>query len=200
MKQILFTLWLILIAGTALAQDNYRIKPGDTLRIEVLEDPQLNRDVLVLPDGRISFPLAGTLSVRGKSIGDVQKSISDGIASNFAIAPSVFVAVTPGEPRVSGAAPSADTIDIYFLGEVNTPGLRPVEPGTTFLQALSQSGGMTRFAAQKRLQLRRTDKRTGAQSVFTINYRDLTKGAEMTNNIVLQEGDVILVPERRLFE
>jgi polysaccharide export outer membrane protein len=68
------------------------------------------------------------------------------------------------------------------------------------LQALAQSGGLTRFAATKRIQLRRTDPRTGQQQISNINYRALSDGAVMVRDFVLQDGDVILVPERRLFE
>lgn len=199
MKQILLTLWVMLIACTAAAQDSYRVKPGDTLRVEVLEDPQLNREVLVLPDGRISFPFAGTISVEGRSVGEIQSAISNGIASNFAIAPSVFVSVLPGLAAPTTTEASGPTIDVYFVGEVNNPGLVQVKRGTTLLQAVAVSGGVTRFAAVKRIQLRRTDPKTRVQRVTILNYKALSKGAT-TTDIELRDGDVILVPERRLFE
>ncbi len=73
-------------------------------------------------------------------------------------------------------------------------------PGTTILQALSQSGGFTNFAATRRIQLRRTDRQTGRQSVVVINYKAIAAGAVVTNDFALADGDVIVVPERRLFE
>ncbi len=196
---------LALVATAAAAQQDYRIRPGDTLSIEVLEDPGLNRQVTVLPDGRFSFPLAGTLTGGGQTIEDIQASIGAAIGSNFNAPPNVFVGVqpAPAEPVIQAAprAPAAPvTIDIYLLGEVAAPGIRPVEPGTTFLQALSQSGGLTRFAATKRIQLRRTDPATRRQQVITINYKALADGATLSQDFPLAEGDVILVPERRLFE
>ena len=200
---ILNRLTLVLImalTGTmALAQSEYRVRTGDTLVIEVLEDTSLNRAVVVLPDGRISFPFAGTVEVAGRSVSQIEAAITSGIATNFASRPNVFVSVQPGERRAA-TAPEPETINIYFLGEVNTPGLQEVTPGTTLLQGLSQSGGLTRFAATKRLQLRRTDPATGRQSISQINYRALSDGAAMTRDFRLQDGDVILVPERRLFE
>ena len=186
-----------LIATTASAQDNYRVRPGDTLTVEVLEDPALNRNVLVLPDGRFSFPFAGTVQAGGRTIGEISAALTRGIASNFAAEPNVFVsiqqlrAITP-----RGTAPA--TMEIFFLGEVNNPGPKAVRRNITLLQALATSGGFSKFAAQKRIQLRRTD-RSGNQSVYTVNYKALSNGATGTP-IVLQEGDVILVPERRLFE
>lgn len=195
-KRIAAALIMTLIAGMAFAQSEYQVRPGDTLVIEVLEDNSLNRSTVVLPDGRISFPFAGAIPVAGRTVGQVQDTIAAGIAVNFANRPNVFVSVQPGQ-RAAATGPA--TIDIYFLGEVNTPGVKPVPRGTTLLQALAQSGGLTRFAADKRIQLRRTNPTTGRQSITEINYRALANGAVM-NDFTLADGDVILVPERRLFE
>ncbi|MBU2993990.1 polysaccharide export protein [Octadecabacter sp. B2R22] len=202
LKTLLVSLTLSVLATFAAAQSNYQIRAGDTLQIEVFEDGTLNRSVVVLSDGRISFPFAGTLRVSGRTVGEVQASIRSAIASNFATPPTVFVAVQPAPvvPRAPVVPAPPPTIDIYFLGEVSTPGAKAVAPGTTFLQAMAQSGGLTRFAASKRVQLRRTDATTGQQHVFTINYGAILDGARMTDNVVLVDGDVIVVPERRLFE
>lgn len=204
MKYLFAAFCAVFLAATSLsAQSNYRIQPGDTLSIEVVEDPQLNRAVLVLPGGTINFPFAGTLDVGGRTASDVQQSIASGIASNFSIPPTVFVTVTsvvPTAPAVASTSDTGDTIDVYFVGEINQPGLRPMESGTTFLQAVAQSGGFTRFAATKRVQLRRINRQTRQQQIFKMNFRALGDGADIANDIVLQDGDVILVPERRLFE
>jgi len=191
-------------ATVAAAQSEYRIRSGDTLNIEVLEDPGLNRSVVVLPDGRFSFPLAGSIVAGGRTVAQVQAEIASSIAGNFANDPNVFVGVQPAprEPRapvvVSPAAPP--TISIYVMGEVQKNGLIAVKPGTTFLQALAQAGGLTPFAATKRVQLRRTNPATRIQKVYSINYRALMNGAQLNRDVRLIEGDVILVPERRLFE
>jgi polysaccharide export outer membrane protein len=87
------------------------------------------------------------------------------------------------------------------MGEVNNGGgLLEVERGTTVLQALALSGGFTRFAATKRIQLRRTDPQSGQQTVYNIDYRAIEQGASGIGSSVLADGDVIIVPERRLFE
>ena len=102
------------------------------------------------------------------------------------------------EPRVPAAPPAPPpTLDIYVMGEVGAPGLKSVAPGTTFLQALSQAGGLGKFAAPKRVQLRRPG--TPPQ-LLVINYDALMDGAAMSVDPQLVEGDVILVPERKLFE
>lgn len=199
-KYIAAVFAFVLIATSAFAQDGYRVRAGDTLTIEVLQDPALNRQALVLPDGRFSFPFAGTLTASGRTIGQIEASLSAAIADNFNAAPDVFVSVSPAERVVTSSAPAAPaTVDIYFLGEVGSPGPKTLPEGTTILQALSASGGFTNFAATKRVQLRRTDT-NGLQSVFEINYDALQQGAQLRNDVALQDGDVILVPERRLFE
>jgi polysaccharide export outer membrane protein len=72
--------------------------------------------------------------------------------------------------------------------------------GTTLLQGLSLGGGFTNFAATRRIQLRRTHPHTGETSMVTLDYRALSDGGMLRNDPVLADGDVILVPERRLFE
>jgi polysaccharide export outer membrane protein len=201
-KTLMLALATALLATVAMAQSEYQVRSGDTLQIEVLEDPSLNRAAVVLPDGRISFPLAGTVRVAGRTVDQIQAAITSAIASNFASSPNVFVAVLPSErvARAIAAPAPAPTMGIFFLGEVNSPGAVELTPGTRFLQAMASSGGLTRFAADKRVQLRRTDAHTGQTNMFEINYRAILDGAALNNNIVLQEGDVIVVPERRLFE
>lgn len=202
MKPFILALITSFCAATlAVAQGGYQVRPGDVLSVEVLQDPSLNREVLVLPDGSISFPFAGNLSASGRTTGQIQDLISQGIASNFAVEPSVFVTVrqlTPTVPRAGGGGPR--TIDVYFLGEFAAPGMVAVPHGSTFLQALALGGGFTNFAARQRIQLRRTNPHTGEMSVSEINYRAIANGALPTSDPVLADGDVILAPERRLFE
>jgi polysaccharide export outer membrane protein len=204
LKTLLVGLIMTLFGTMVAAQSEYQIRAGDTLKIEVLEDSGLNRATVVLSDGRISFPFAGTLRVSGRTVGEVEASITSAISSNFAAEPNVFVSVEPGEraqqQTVVAAPAPPPTIDVYFLGEVGNPGLKEVAPGTTFLQAMAQSGGLTRFAADKRIQLRRTDHSSGQTYMFEINYSAILDGAELRNNVEILEGDVIVVPERRLFE
>ena len=139
--------------AAAFAQSaSYRIQPGDQLAVTVLEDDTLNRQVLVLPDGRISVPLAGSVRASGQTVEAVEKAIADRLASNFAVRPSVFVSVT-------GVIEEEETFPIYVIGQVDAPGQVEVEVGTTLLQAIALAGGLDRFAATKRIQLRRTDTR-----------------------------------------
>ena len=198
MKKLMIALVAMVFATGAFAQTGYQIRAGDTLQIEVLEDPSLNRSVLVLPDGTISFPFAGAVPAAGRTTGAVDAAITAGIASNFASEPNVFVTVASLTQRSTGG--SSSRIDVYMLGEISSPGEKELKRGTTLLQALAESGGFTNFAAKKRIVLRRTNSRTGEQSVSKINYKAIADGAAVGGDIVLRDGDVIIVPERRLFE
>lgn len=194
MRQVLLALLtLVLAAPMALAQAaGYRIQPGDVLSVTVLEDETLNRQALVLPDGRISVPLAGTIRASNQTVESVEKVIADRLASNFAVRPNVFVSVTTVNE-------DGLTFPIYVLGRVSDPGLREVETGTNLLQAVALAGGLDRFAATKRIQLRRRGA-DGREQIFVFNYKAVERGAAIESMITMREGDVILVPERRLFE
>ncbi|MBE9475783.1 MAG: polysaccharide export protein [Proteobacteria bacterium] len=196
MKQLLVILTMVLLAPMALAQD-YKVKPGDVLQIEVLEDPSLNRQVLVLPDGRVSFPMAGTLKASGKSIPEVKSALSSAMASNFVTPPTVFVGLSAlGKPKTSGGS---GTVEVYVLGEVGKPGKYKINRGTTILQFIAEMGGLSKFAATKRIQVWSTDS-AGRQVSYKFNYNALSKGAGLSNNRVIRNGDTVVVPQRRLFE
>jgi len=204
--RVLFTslcvaLVLICLASVSFAQ-GYGVRPGDSLRIEVLEDPSLNRTVLVAPDGRISFPSAGSLRVSGNTVEAIQRTLATRLESGFASTPNVFVGVQSIAERrapVASAPAAPATISVFVMGEANSPGERTVAEGTSLLQMFAVIGGFTNFAATKRIQLRRVDPATGVENITFLNYRDIERGAAV-NNIEVLDGDVFVVPQRRLFE
>jgi len=197
MKQLLVFMTMVLLAPMALAQE-YKVKPGDTLQVEVLEDPSLNRQVLVLPDGSVSFPMAGTIKASGKSVPEVKSALSSAMADNFVTPPTVFVGLSSlGTPKSS--VHSGGTVEVYVMGEVGNPGKYEIKRGTTILQFVAEMGGFTKFAATKRIQIWSTDS-TGQQVSYKFNYAALSKGAVLSNNRVIRSGDTIIVPQRRLFE
>ena len=107
--------------------------------------------------------------------------------------PNVFVALTEVNK-------DAGKMKIYVLGRVDDPGLREVDVGTNLLQAVAMAGGLDRFAATKRIQLRRTDSRTGKEQLYLFDFKAVERGAPIVSMLPLRDGDVIIVPERRLFE
>lgn len=179
------------LIGAAHAESSYKIRSGDTLQVEVLEDSSLNRSVLVLPDGSISFPLAGGVDAAGMTTGQIASALASSLSSNFANSPNVHVSVAAvGERRSTGGSSTS----IYITGEISNPGKITGSRGVTILQAIAQAGGLTRFAAAKRIQLRR------GNTIYSYNY--ITNGGEgsIGGNTRLKPGDVIVVPQRKLFE
>lgn len=189
---------LALPQDAAFAQDGYQVRNGDVLRVEVLEDPSINRSVLVAPDGRISLPLAGAIRAGGQSLETIQNDLATRLAPNFAAPPTVYVALERQkdvQPRTGGgAAAAAPAINVYVMGEAAKPGKLQVAPGTTVLQLFAQMGGFSKFAATKRIQLRR------GESSYLLNYKAIEAGSSKSGGTVLADGDVIVVPQRHLFE
>lgn len=186
---------LFATSSEVLAQDGYRIRAGDTLRIEVVEDPGLNRSSLVAPDGRIAIPLAGGIRAGGRTIEAVQSDLITRLTPNFASAPTVFVSVERlADVRSRDPGAAAPTITVYVLGEAGKPGKLSVAPGTTVLQIFAEMGGFGKFAATRRIQLRR------GSETYALNYDAIEAGTSNSGSTTLANGDVIVVPQRKLFE
>ncbi len=202
----------LFVFATSAYGDNYRVKPGDTLLLEVMEDPDMRRSVLVLPDGTVSLPLAGTLVAAGLTVPEIEGLILDAIGPNYVTLPHLTVSVASlAKPkqqerpravttaaRATLARQTAPTIAVFAMGELGKPGKLDVTPGTTLLQFLAEAGGFTRFAADKRVILRRTDAKSGTQKSYRVNAKKMMAGA--APSLILQAGDVVVVPERKLFE
>lgn len=190
---------ITVLATAAAAQDSYRVRPGDVLRVEVLEDSSLNRDALVRPDGQISVPLAGSVTAGGRTIADIQADLVAKLAGSFATPPNVFVTIGTLAERTTGTGSGvARTISVYVIGESGAQGKVDVKPRTTLLQLFAQMGGFGPFAATKRIQLRRTTK-DGTETVYNYNYDSILAGGS-GGTTRLQDGDVLIIPQRRLFE
>jgi len=159
----------------------------------------MNRQILVLPDGNISFPLAGQIQAAGQTVGQLRGTLISRLSPNFAAPPTVFVGIT-AVARTAARSSGPSQIEVFLMGEVQQPGRRQVPADTTILEFLAETGGFTKFAAKKRIQLRRT-MRSGEVQTYTINYRNIERGRDVqTATSRLQAGDIIVVPERRLFE
>ncbi len=193
--------WLIVglcVAGSARAQteatEDYALTPGDRIDISVLEDPTLNRQALVRPDGKISMPLAGAIAVAGLTPEAVQALIRRRLAKDFVAPPNVTVSlVTIGE---------AETLPVFYvLGEVTSPGSFTFEEEkpVTVLQALSLAGGLDVFAARKRIQVRRYAEDTETLLLFDYDAIESGEGLLLAP-LLIEDGDVIVVPESGLFE
>lgn len=187
----------LLMSGEARAKSEYRVHAGDVLRIEVLEDTTLNRQSLVPPDGRISLPLAGAVAAAGRTVEEIQQDLIKRLTPSFAAPPTVFVSIESIYVDPKSLVPPV--IRVFVTGEASKQGGIDVAPGTTVLQFFAEMGGFSKFAAIKRIQLRRVDK-SGVEKVYGINFEDIQKGKSSAGNTVLKAGDVFIVPQRKLFE
>ena len=196
-----------LMAHPMAAQDaGYVLRPGDVLQVEVVEDPSLNRSTLVLPNGSITFPQAGTLRAGGRTPDQVRAALTDALAPNFASPPTVYISVASVGAAAApagggGVAAAPATMDVYVMGEVGAPGQKKVAPDTNLLQFLAQAGALSKFAADKRIELHRKNAKTGADEVWLFSMKQVGGGAGRISGMTqLTDGDVIVVPQRKLFE
>jgi polysaccharide export outer membrane protein len=177
-------LLLTAAAATALAAPpdaTYTVKPGDMLQVSVWKEPELQAPVLVQPDGRFSFPLAGQIDANGKTVAQLQQQISTRLA-HYITDPVVTVSLT----QINGNK-------VYVLGQVQKPGAFVVNPSVDVMQAISMAGGTTPFAALGSIKiLRRTS--SGNQIALAFNYNDVAHGHDLSQDIILQAGDVVVVP------
>ncbi len=162
------------------AGPDYLLGPEDVVSISVWKDEHLTKDVVVRPDGMVSFPLVGDVPAAGRTVEDLRMDIAKRL-SRFIPSPHVSVSLT-----------KLLSYRIYVLGRVNKPGEYMVGHHTDVLQALSLAGGLTPFAAENDIKIMR--RTSGDQLVFEFRYGDAKKGKDLKQNILLQRGDVVMVP------
>lgn len=158
----------------------YKIGPEDVLQISVWKEPELQREVLVRPDGGITFPLAGDIIAAGKKPSELQEEIKNRIKKYIPDA-VVTVSVT----KLTG-------FRIYVIGKVKNPGQFVIGRYVDVLQALTLAGGVTPYASQSNIKVLR--RRNGKEIVFPFNYNDVKNGENLSQNINLLNDDVVVVP------
>lgn len=180
-SMMLAMLALISWSATAQAGAAYQLRHGDALMVSVWRDETLRMAVRVLPDGSITFPLAGRVEVVGLSTTQAEARVAEKLKKYIPEA-VVTVAIT-----------GTDGNRVYVLGKVVNPGAVVLaSPETTVLQMLSQVGGLDRFADGNAIRVIR-DTPQGPQ-ILPVRYNDLVKGSQLESNVVLMPGDTILVP------
>lgn len=158
----------------------YKIGPQDLLRIDVWKEAEISRTVPVRPDGKISLPLLNDMQAAGLTPMQLSTAIAEGL-KKYVQNPQVTVSVAEINSR-----------RVYVTGEVTKPGAFPLLPDMTVLQALSGSGGFTQFAKLKGIYVLRME--NGKQVKHPFNYKDVVSGKAAEQNILLQPGDVVVVP------
>lgn len=183
---------LVFFCGFWTSADAQALKPGDTLIISVWQDPKLDRQVVVGPTGMISMPLAGHIHAGGLTPQALEDVLRKKLQSNYSEQLDITVALASRKedddtkPRV------------YVTGEVLKPGPYIIVTKTSLMQAISLAGGLGPFAAKRRVQVRR--KVNGLETTFVFDYNAFEAGTDLSGNVDIKNGDVIIVPERGLFE
>lgn len=158
----------------------YRLGAEDTLLVSVWKDEQLTREVIVRPDGMFSFPLVGDIQAEERTVEDIRSDLVKRL-TKYIPNPNVSIAVT-----------KVISYKVYVLGRVAKPGEYVIGHYTDVLQALSLAGGLTPFAAENEIKVMRRVR--GEQYAIPFRYGDVRKGRDLEQNILLQRGDVIMVP------
>lgn len=162
------------------AQGTYPVNAGDIIEVLVWKEENLQKQVVVRPDGFFSFPLTGDIRAEGRTIEAIRSDITAQIARYI---PDPVVSVSIFEPRGS---------KVYVIGQVNRPGEFPINRYVDVIQALSMAGGTTPFAKLDEIRILRRE--GGAQTATNFAYSDIAAGKRLQQNIVLKPGDTVLVP------
>ena len=165
----------------ATAESAYTLNPGDVLDISVWKEEEMSRKVVVLPDGTISFPLAGHMTVSGFTAAKVQDELVKRIKKYIA------------EPVVTVSVVEVLGNKIYVIGQVQRPGQFIVSSPIDVLQALSLAGGLTPFGDEDDIKILRGQ--GAAQSVLNFDYSAVKRGNKLHQNVLLKPGDVVLVSD-----
>ena len=188
MKSIKFSIraivisYLIVITNNAVAEPSYKINPGDILRIDVWNEEGLTREMVVSPDGYISFPLISEIEIGGLTTSAAQQHMADALGKYLKDQPTVTVTVK----QLLGNK-------ISILGKVLRPGEYSISRPTDVMQALALAGGLNPYAAENKVKILRRNL-DGEQYALEFRYGDVSKGKNLETNILMQSGDILLVP------
>jgi len=158
----------------------YVIGQGDVLVISLWKDDALTKEVTVLPDGTITFPLVGEIQASGKKISTLKKDIESKI-KRYVPDPVLTIMVK---------VPSS--MSFYVIGRVNKPGQYPLVGSLNVIQGLAIAGGPTPFASTSGIKILRA--MGDSTMVMMFDYDDVAKGKHLEQNITIKRGDVIIVP------
>lgn len=169
-----------LFSSSVFATERYLLNSGDVLDISVWNEESLQKQVTVLPDGVITFPLAGEVVAKDKTVAEVEDELTKKL-SEYLADPVVTVSVT----NVEGNR-------VHILGKVLNPGSFVMNQPLDAMQALSLAGGLSPYAEENNIIVLRRDGTT--QQVLPVKYAEIKKGKQLKTNITLESGDVMIVP------
>jgi polysaccharide export outer membrane protein len=158
----------------------YLLQPGDVLNVSVWKETDLTSEVLIRPDGGMSFALAGELQAAGHTVAELTAMLEKRIRK---FEPDAVVTVS---------IKLASGNRVYVIGKVTHPGDFPLNRPTDVMQALSLAGGATPFADTNAIRILRRD--GDHQTAIAFRYGDVEHGRKLQQNILLQSGDTVVVP------
>jgi len=162
------------------AQDTYLLGPEDALEISVWKEPDLTKQLVVRPDGKLTYPLIGEVQASGHTVKQLQEEISKRLAKYVT------------DAHVTVILLKAQNYKIYVTGKVNKPGEFVVGKPVNVMQAISMAGGLTPFASPGSITVLRTV--GNREEVFPFSYKDVAQGLMVEENRTLMPGDVVVVP------
>src|SRR5262245_45039704 len=158
----------------------YTVGADDVLSIVFWRDKELTADVTVRPDGKISLPLLNDVQAAGFTPAQLKDRIVEE-SKKYVEDPNVTVVVKEIKSR-----------RVYITGEVRKPGPYALTGSATVLQMISVAGGLGDYAKPDKISIVRVE--NGKQASFKINYKEITQGKKLNQNIELKPGDTIIVP------
>jgi len=176
---------VVAVPPPAAVPADYRIGPGDTLRVYVFQNDELSVTVPVRPDGKISTPLVEDMVAVGKTPSQLARDVEKSLAE-YVKTPKVNVVVMIAVSVFS---------QVKVIGQVKTPQALPYRDGMTVLDAVLAVGGLGQFAAGNRAHIVRTE--NGKQTEIKVKLDGLVNNGDMKQNLLLKPGDVLVVPETR---
>ena len=163
-------------AAAAVDSTSYKVGPADVLNIRVWHEQEFTGAVSVHPDGKITLPLIGDLTVGGKTPVEIEQIVAQAL-TKYVVKPLVTVTVQEVVSK-----------KYYLDGEIAKAGEYTLVTPTTVLEAISRAGGLREFANEKKIYILRGDKR------IPFNYKEVTHGRHMEQNVQLEAGDHVFVP------
>ena len=180
LRSSLAVFFIFAMANGASASERYLLNAGDVLDISVWNEDALQKQVSILPDGMIAFPLAGELMAEGKSVTQLQATLKEKL-KKYLSDPVVTVSVA----NVSGNT-------VHIMGKVLQPGAFVMTKNMDVIQALSLAGGLSPYAEENNIIVLRRE--GNKEKVLAVHYADIKKGKDLNTNIILNSGDVIVIP------
>jgi polysaccharide biosynthesis/export protein len=168
------------VAAGSAVDDGYKLQPGDLLQVVVWKETDLQSEILIRPDGGISFPLAGDLMAAGHTTDELRGELETRVRK---LVPGAVVTVE---------VKAANGNRVFVIGTVNRPGDFALNRPIDVMQAISLAGGITPFASGDHI---RVLHREGThQNSTRFRYSEVAKGRNLEQNVLLQSGDTVIVP------